>query len=182
MVCDMPVRAKHCRLAGLGVSAGNSGGSACYLYDDDCLTTWRREEWCGEGASSGECQSLEEECGAGVKSKKWRGGGFLSGRGFLEGQRKDGRRAVFKLLISGLLSRTWHHRSDCWCRQLLAPRRAWDSRGLGTLLSSVVASPKAALELLSLRTLEPNCSHKFGVVQMAERPDSVVSSRLRSSA
>lgn len=24
MVCDMPVRAKHCRLAGLGVSAGNS--------------------------------------------------------------------------------------------------------------------------------------------------------------
>lgn len=39
-----------CRLAGLGVSAGNS---VCYLYDDDDrLTTWLREEWCGEGASS----------------------------------------------------------------------------------------------------------------------------------
>lgn len=86
-------------------------------------------------------------------------------------------------LISGLLGRTWHHRSDCCCcRQLLAPRRAWDIRGLGTLRKpSVAASPKAALELLSLRTLS-----QIAVVssawQMAERPDSVVSSRLRSSA
>uniref|UniRef100_A0A8C2RSS1 Amiloride-sensitive cation channel 1, neuronal n=1 Tax=Capra hircus TaxID=9925 RepID=A0A8C2RSS1_CAPHI len=85
---------------------------------------------------------------------------------------------------------TWHqllsvlgplekcHAGGLW----LGLRRAWDSRGLGTLWKpSVAASPKAALELLSLRTLS-HIAVISSVWQMAERPDSVVSSRLRSSA
>lgn len=51
MVCDMP----EVSIAGWLVWEFQleTQGSVYYLYDDDCLTTWRRK-WCGEGASSGE--------------------------------------------------------------------------------------------------------------------------------
>lgn len=86
---------------GKALQAGWSGsfswklrGSVCYLYDDDCLTGGDERSGVGVGRAAVRCQSLEEgvELSKGAKVEgRWLP---FSGRGFLEGQRKDGRRAV----------------------------------------------------------------------------------------
>lgn len=96
------------------------------------------------------------------KEAELRGCGSHSGWGFLEGQREKGGEVLLLgssvCPVSGLLGITWHNRSDCSCRQLLASRQVWGIRVCGTLQKPQCGCFSCCClrenrELWSLRTL-----------------------------